>query len=247
MRFTGMMRVRNAGDLLRDSLDHMAQFCDEVFVFDDASTDDTVDVATAHPVVREVLRATKWDPDQQHVQSVQRHVLFQYARSLGKNRWCLYLDADERLELDPELARQLTPDVNGLAFRLFDFYLTPDDHAPYRRGAPLATSRRWCGPEYRDIIMAFDREKATFPPTEGCVREPIVEGKTMLIGYAKHYGKAISVADWERKCDHYARHVPRYAAKWEARRGQAIHTRSDFGAELVPWESRNRGAVPVPV
>lgn len=247
MRFTGLMRVRNAGDLLGDSLDHLSAVCDEVFVFDDASEDDSVDVARRHPVVRDVIGFSTWDPNQQWVQSVQRHVLFEYAKEKGKNPWFLYLDADERIVLDPALVRAIPPGTLGFTFRLFDFYLTPDDHAPYQRGNVLAESRTWCGPEYRDILMAFHRDAATFPVSGECVREPALAGPRARIGSCRHYGKAISVADWERKCTHYERHVPRYAAKWAARRGRAIHTTSDFGAPLVTWENRNADAVPVPV
>jgi len=247
MRFTGLTRVRNAGDLIGDTLDHLALFCSEVFVFDDASEDDTVEVARCHPLVRQVLSAKEWSPDQQHLESVQRHILFEEAKRHAQNRWFLYLDVDERLEFDRDLVRAMPDAVAGMAFRLFDFYMTPDDREPYRRGQPLTDLRQWCGPEYRDILMAFDRERAIFPPHEQCVREPSVQGPVALVGHARHYGKALSVAEWDAKCAFYMRCFPRYAKKWARRRGQAIHTRSDFGAELIEWPDRARVAVPVPV
>lgn len=247
MRFTGLLRIRNAGDLLPDTLAHMSTFCDEIYVFDDASDDDSADIAIRHPVVRDVLRTSTWNPAQQRHQSVERHLLFQYARHTARNRWFVYLDADERLEFDADLVRLLPDGAAGLTFRLFDYYLTPDDHAPYERGESLVGSRTWIGPEYRDIVMAFDRERTHFPPDADAVREPAVEGRTPLVGYCRHYGKAISVDAWERKCDYYVASVPRLAEKWRARKGGAIHTRSDFGAPLVRWEERHRVAVPVPV
>jgi glycosyltransferase involved in cell wall biosynthesis len=247
MRFTGLTRVRNEADILTDTLDHMAGFCSEVFVFDDASEDDSVALARRHPIVRAVIAATRWSPEQQRLESVQRHDLFEYARRRAENEFFIYLDADERMELDRELVREIPPGCRGFAFRLFDFYMTPDDHEPYRRGGRLAELRRWCGPEYRDIVMAFHRDVAAFPCDVDCVREPVLSGPHALIGYVRHYGKAISVERWEQKCRFYAQCFPRYAEKWRSRQGQAIHTRSDFGAALIEWPERTRFAVPVPV
>ncbi len=247
MKFTGLTRVRNEGDILSDTLDHMSTFCSEVFVFDDASEDDTAEVARRHPITRHIIQSTRWDAEQQSIESHQRHILFEHARKAAENQWFIYLDADERLEFDMDLVRNTPYDVAGLSFRLFDFYMTPDDHEDHERGQPLASLRRWCGPEYRDIVMAFHRDRTVFPPQEECVREPYIEGFQSLAGYVRHYGKALSVEEWERKCDFYSRCFPRYADKWRQRKGRAIHTHSDFGATLIEWKDRERFAVPVPV
>ena len=59
----------------------------------------------------------------------------------------------------------------------------------------------------------------------------------------RHYGKAISVEEWERTCDYYAHHTaePGLAEKWAARRGKAVHEywTSDFGNKLIRWRERH--------
>ena len=52
-----------------------------------------------------------------------------------------------------------------------------------------------------------------------------------------HYGKSLSVEHWEETCDYYINHFPfqTYGRKWLARKGQAIHTQSDFMRPLYEW------------
>jgi hypothetical protein len=69
--------------------------------------------------------------------------------------------------------------------------------------------------------------------------------RLMQRGSVRHYGKARSVDAWERKCEFYALHAPRYAAKWTARKGKAVHVVSDFGRPLIRWADREACGVPL--
>ena len=55
--------------------------------------------------------------------------------------------------------------------------------------------------------------------------------------HCQHYGKSLSVEHWEGTSDYYIRHFPfeTYGRKWLDRKGQAIHTRSDFMRPLYEW------------
>ena len=48
---------------------------------------------------------------------------------------------------------------------------------------------------------------------------------------------SLSVDHWEETCDYYIRHFPfeTYGKKWTERKGQAIHTESDFKRPLYEW------------
>ena len=59
MKITGVVRARNEAEVLPFSLDHAAQFVDNIVVFDDASTDGTADIAAAHPAVSAARRGPK--------------------------------------------------------------------------------------------------------------------------------------------------------------------------------------------
>jgi glycosyltransferase involved in cell wall biosynthesis len=71
------------------------------------------------------------------------------------------------------------------------------------------------------------------------------DGRIAASGFVKHYGKAISIQQWEDTCNYYSTYFPAYAAKWNARRGKAIHTRSDFGYELIRWEEKESKGIPL--
>ena len=62
-------------------------------------------------------------------------------------------------------------------------------------------------------------------------------------GYCRHYGKAISVEEWEAACDDYERWFPEpYRSNWRSRKGNAVHAESDFGRPLYTWdEVKSRG------
>ena len=122
--------------------------------------------------------------------------------------------------------------------KLFDYYITPEDVGL------RYSERKWLGPEYRNILMAF-RNLPTLSYHAPDQREVGIgaQGRIVTAGYVRHYGKAISVEQWEATCEYYSRHFPKYSAKWEARKGKAVHVMSDFGNELIRWEERDEKGV----
>ncbi len=156
-----------------------------------------------------------------------------------KDDWFVYLDADERVEYDWSKLYKLSHDVIGIKMRLYDFYITPEDvNDKYY-------TRKYIGPEFRDILIAF-RNLPTLEYKYLDQREVILgaEGKVLNEGYVKHYGKAISVEEWEKTCDYYSNHFPMYAEKWKKRKGKAVHNGySDFGNELIKWGEKGEKGI----
>lgn len=226
------MRVRNEEDIIEDSLDHMAEVCSRgIVVWDDLSTDRTADICRSHPSVIQVMSRGRRI---YHDQGERRK---QCAMSTS-SEWILCMDADERLVDMPVLWDDVV-DTSAFFFRFFDFYITEDDVDAHW------SERQWIGPEYRDITVLWRRKVwlGQIP-----VREPLLKVEPVYAGDVKHYGKARTVARWEAKCDLYT--TPGYPLafreKWAARRGQAIHTVSDFGNPLIPWDERNLAPIPMP-
>lgn len=143
-----MTVVRNESAIIRDTLDHMASFCDGVVVLDDASTDGTADLCRRHEVVVEVLRRETWDRDRVMAQGRHRGMVLNAARKYGgPDDWFVYMDADERIEFDWKVLARIPE--GAVRMKLFDFYITAG-HLGYRYD-----EREWLGPEYRNILMAF--------------------------------------------------------------------------------------------
>jgi glycosyltransferase involved in cell wall biosynthesis len=235
-----MVRVRNEELLLEDTLDHLASFADGIVVFDDASTDSSKETALRHPAVLEVISSKHWRKSgRQWEETANRRLLYQ--RSLRwRPEWVFYADADERFSGDiRRMLLEETPEhVHGIRVSLFDAYLTPDDHEGYRQGQPLWGLRKWFGPERRRILVAW-RPSPSVDFTTPDAREPqgiagdLSDPQSFL---CQHYGKGLSIEQWDETCRYYIDRFPIYRDKWQARLGKAIHTESDFGSPLFSWD-----------
>jgi hypothetical protein len=164
--------------------------------------------------------------------------LLQTAREHLQFDWMFCFDADERVtgDLRGFVEAVHSSDCEGVQVQLFDAYMTPDDHAPYRADRELLGFRRFFGPERRDILMLWrNRSEVIFAKHHG--REPGGVGRVKTGLYCQHYGKSLSVEHWEETCEYYVRHFPfdTYGRKWRERKGRAIHTQSDFMRPLYEW------------
>jgi GT2 family glycosyltransferase/glycosyltransferase involved in cell wall biosynthesis len=236
----GMLRVRNESHIINDTLDYMSCFCTTgIFVYDDCSEDNTAELCENHFGVKKVIKGKYWDNNRERAEYENRAILLnevkKYAR---KNEWIIYQDADERIEFDWSKLNNLDNDIVAIKMKLFDFYITPEDENKNY------FDRKWIGPEYRKIIMAFrntDEIKYEMPDQ----REVIIgKGKILEDGFVKHYGKAISVEEWEKTCEYYSKYFPKYAEKWRKRKGKAVHYGfSDFGNPLITWEEKEEKGI----
>ncbi len=236
----GLIRVRNEELILKDTLDHMATFCKGVYVYDDASEDDTNAIATSHPIVKVVLRENRWDKNQVNVQARQRRELFEFAKKeCGEDQYYIYMDADERILWDFDIE----DDTDGVRMMLFNAIITEDDYKPYDGTRPLMDFRRWFDPSFREILMVFSG-KLAFDGQIACEREPtrIPDGaKIRTHGYVQHYGRAVSCMQFVDTCHHYINNVPLFADKWKAELEEGA-VKSSEG--LVSWNdciTRNKG------
>jgi glycosyltransferase involved in cell wall biosynthesis len=243
-----MIRLRNEELLLEDTLDHLAAFTDGIVVYDDASTDQSRQIALRHPHVIEVITNRHWRKTNRiWEETANRRML--YRRTLRhRPEWVFYSDADERFEGDirETLLSGSFRDVQAVRVSLYDAYLTPDDRSPFTQGDVLWNFRRYFGPERRRILMAW-RPGHLVDYRLPDSREPHgIEGVVVSSFSCQHYGKAQSEEQWDETCRYYIERFPDiYAEKWRKRLGRAIHTESDFGAPLVTWDQVEAHAVDI--
>ena len=227
----GITRVRNESLIIADTIRHFLGYCSHIVLYDDCSTDDTVEIASGVGGNRiTVINGDRWHTEARKAEETRhRKIALDTARSRGAE-WCLCFDADERLVGDlPDLS------ADGYRFRLFDGYLTPHRKA-YYNGQALDELQRMWGPEYRDILMLFKASKARYIFDDQ--RQPFMRGETVHLAdiKVKHYGKCLSVEHWEETCKYYSTYFPEpFESRWKMRKGKAIHTRSDFGRHLHTW------------
>lgn len=236
-KIIAILRIRNEELILLDTLNHLATFCDGIVVYDDASTDQTVKIAKSHPSVITVVRNKKWESSinaRLNAETKQRKAALDVAMKYNPE-WIFCADADERYfgDIRGFVNSVESEDIDGVRVSLFDAYMTKEDSLPYVSGE-LANFRGWYGPERRDILMMW---RANYDAKyEGLdKREPSLNSRRICTKfYCQHFGKSISVEQWEETCDYYLNHFPYepYGKKWESRKGKAIHTESDFGTKL---------------
>ena len=233
----GISRVRNESHIIKQTLKHVSKLVDKIYIYDDCSTDNTVEICRQFG---EVIEGKKWESTPEgrnRMEGDGRQIPYEMAVKDGAD-WVYYFDADEFADFD---GIDFTADAYRL--RLFDFYITEQDK---KNGFK---SRKWMGPEYRDILMLF----RVSPGIRFYQREPRLPKNYRIEkkGFVKHYGKAISVKEWEKTCDYYADHrgddgrFKTFKEKWTARKGKAIHTKSDFGKDLIQWKDRFTKATPL--
>lgn len=239
----GLLRIRNEEEILEDTLNHLSEFCSAVFVYDDCSEDNSPEICKNHPIVKSLILGKNWDINRERAEYQNRQAILNEAKKFAdEDDWFVYLDADERIEFDWGNLCRYGKEVIAVRMRLFDFYITPEDiNENYYQ-------RKYIGPEYREIIMAFRNLPSL--KYEAPDQREVTLGKDGIIinaGFVKHYGKAISIEAWEKKCDYYSNYFPKYSDKWLKRKGKAIHTKSDFGFELITWaEKESKGFLLTP-
>lgn len=236
----GLIKVRNEQDIIKDTLDRWAAFCTGgIYVLDDVSSDRTVEICRAHPAVRDVIVADFWDADREKAEWFNRQtILMRAQQDSGPDDWFVYFDADEHPYAFTAYELFEKPDVQAIACRLYDIYITPEDKDKTYR------ERDWIGPEFRTIVFFFRNSpylRYHLPDQRIVDLEPGIQ--IPIHGDIKHFGKGFSVEQWEATCDYYIRFWPKYAEKWRQRKGKAVHEEmlSDFGNKLIRWEDRNRG------
>jgi glycosyltransferase involved in cell wall biosynthesis len=249
----GLTRMRNEALLLPDTLNYLAGQVDAIVAYDDASTDDTVEILRKHPKVALIVANQAWEQDvaaRKLAEGRHRGLLLDMARAELPHDWMLCFDPDERVtsNLRDFVGGLRDEACDAVRVKLFDAYMTPDDHAPYTSDRALLDFRRFYGPEQRDILILL-RSRPEIVWAEGDGRNSPRGMKNVRTAlYCQHYGKSLSVAHWEETCDYYIRHFPyeTYGKKWMERKGKAIHSQSDFGRPLYAWgETLFANAVPM--
>lgn len=247
MKLVGLTRVKNEKEMMLEHLDHMAKFCDEIWAYDDYSTDGTYQILKNHPKVERVLRTDKnWKPkpvgsvpDALELAKKTQKLLDEASKRSGAD-WFIYLDVDERLDEDlikalPRLMKQKRYDA--ICFELYDFFITTKDKNKVYKG-DIQAIRPWCGTEYRDQLFMW-RNLPGLYYQEGAHREPTgFDGKRIMYSTQKikHYGKAKSINDYLKKSKLYHKYRPQLrGSRFKFTLPPIRTTESDLG-KLVTWD-----------
>ena len=126
----GLTRIRNEALILPDTLDYLGGQVDAIIAYDDASTDETVEILRAHPKVALIVANQAWEQDieaRKLAEGRHRGLLLEMARAELPHDWMLCFDPDERMTGDLRgFVRGLAHDrLRRVKVQLFDAYMTP--------------------------------------------------------------------------------------------------------------------------
>lgn len=238
IKIMGLTIVRNEELIINDTMNHMEKFLDGIIVYDDDSEDNTLKEVVKNKKVVEILINKFWKEDREMAETLNRQRLLENAQKYRPSYFFCF-DADERFEgsIKEFLLKEIDNDnFDSIKIRLFDAYITEEDKKSIEKGNKVYNFRKYFGPEYRDILMIWKNNRNI--RFQGKIaREPSGFEKPINKFRCQHYGKSLSIEQWEETCKFYSENFPEpYKTKWEERKGKAIHTRSDFGKGLYLWK-----------
>jgi glycosyltransferase involved in cell wall biosynthesis len=120
MKIAGISRVRNEEYIIQNTLKHVSELVDEIYIFDDCSTDRTPDMCEAHPKVKRVFRGKTWATTpwgRQVAEGELRQIPYEEAVRNNAD-WVYCFDADEFADFD-----DIDFTIDAYRLRLFDFYI----------------------------------------------------------------------------------------------------------------------------
>ncbi len=162
INLSGIIIAKNAENIIADCLDSLS-FCDEIILIDNSSTDRTVDIA-------ETMKAKVFVLDSTNFAQIRNEGM-----KKAKGKWLVYLDADERIDVNLKenillAIKQKSSDYSAFLLKRKNFYLG---------------NHEW--PNIERILRLFKKEKLS--GWSGELHETAnVEGNIgELEGFINHY------------------------------------------------------------
>lgn len=98
MRIVGALRVKNEARWIKRSIESILPICERVHIFDDNSTDDTLDILHSLPNV--IVKQSEWAGSTDEVRD--KNALLDQVDKYGGADWLIHIDGDEVLAGEPK-------------------------------------------------------------------------------------------------------------------------------------------------
>lgn len=220
--FVGMLRIKNESQWIAEVLESILPLCQKVYILDDHSTDNTIEICHRyHPQV-EVLPSPFTGLNEQR----DKNWLYDEIIRRCRPEWILCIDGDEVMEkAGPGIIRetiQRKPGVDSfvlkIAFmwgdrdtvrvdRIYSDFWRPSLFKPFHEDPEVPDSRTLLK-ELRFMVTPFGRVVGDDQPNLHCSSVPqrFIHGRQMCKVRLKHYGymereQRVKKLDWYTSCD----------------------------------------------
>jgi hypothetical protein len=154
MKLNAICIIKNEVDIIADTLDYALEFCDMIYLFDNASTDGSWEVICAKVALdsRIVIVA---HTDEIYRNQFRNRVYNMFNHTFSESDWWYILDADEMLIEDPRPMLIIAMQRNKNQMRVWQaqFYFTDKDLAVYdneNKSLPVSQRRRYYRINWRE-------------------------------------------------------------------------------------------------
>jgi len=219
-KLAAMLRVKDAIETIRECLDNLSSFVDEIVIVDNGSTDGTLEVYEAYPKIVDVARTEGFDEGRD------KNLVLDMAKRRDPD-WIIWIDSDEAFEerMTRELVEQYM-NQNKYAAIWFKQYHFWRDRRHYR------TDDRW-KPSYQRAM--WQNQPGTFF-SQDKIHNSLIQG---LTGEAfgsdirlKHYGHVTEAAT-RKKYELYRSIDNPDASNWTGR--DYKHMTDESTVRLAEW------------
>jgi len=140
----GVCFAKNEDDIIADSVTHAADFCDKVFVVDNASTDRTLEIVKGLELDNVMPVCSK---DFVFRDYLRLRFMETKKEELGLDNWWYIFDADEFLLEDPfgAIVQAEAEGADCIAVEMINFLLTKDE---IRNAQKHGREETWCDRKY---------------------------------------------------------------------------------------------------
>jgi hypothetical protein len=157
MRFHAILFARDEEDIIGECLHHNSQWCNNIYVFDTGSTDQTWEIVNECskklPQVKPVRKTPIWFSD-----TLRALVFEEFRHEADEGDWWVRLDADEFYHVSPrEFVKTLAPRESAIFHAYYNFVLTEEEVERLSDRTRLISERRQPIQQRRRYFMtSFD-------------------------------------------------------------------------------------------
>lgn len=176
MRFIALLPIRDEADIISQSLNHLLNWADEIYVFDTGSVDDTWEIVREFAARDKRVIPMRKEPVYFSETRLRSWMFHQARQQMRNGDWFLRVDADEFHHIPPpDFVKNYMRKHETLAYhQYYDFRLLQSEVEAWNRGhetvadrvQPIEQRRRhYTIGSYSEPRLCHYRETMQWPPT----------------------------------------------------------------------------------
>jgi len=147
--------VKNEEDIIKECLDHLALFCDYIFILDNGSTDKTYEICKKHSCITYVEKK-----DVVYSDTLRQILVEKSKKYLTNEDWLLEVSADHFFASNPRLdvKKAINEGANIITYHVAQFYFTDLDLNSKSNEKLIQNLLQYYAINYHDFPVVFQNQ-----------------------------------------------------------------------------------------